>query len=215
MATTAATPIAMAKVLLNDANGTNYTTAKLIPLMQKAYRELQLKFNRAGFPQTKEKSTSITVPAGTLALADGALLPLDFISPVEVFERGSTSEDWVPLIPRSWEPNEAMGTFLRYYSFREEQIHLVGSTTDRLVLLRYQKSLTPITADTVALEINDSDLWLAARTAAIAALVIGENPTRAAVLDLDAEKLWEDLKGTRVKTMQQFPSRRRTNRFRV
>lgn len=214
MATTAAAAISLAQTLLHDPNGTNYTSAKLIPLAQKAYRELQLKLTRAGISVCREQSASQTVTAGTTALTDGGGLPADFIHPIELKERGSASEAWSPMIEQAWEPDTDMGSTLRYYAFREEQIHFVGCTTDRLLYMRYWKGLTPITATTTPLGILDCDVWLASRTAAIAALVIGENPSRADALNQDANLLFEDLKGMRTKGRQGMPVRRRVNRYR-
>lgn len=214
MATTAAAPIALAQSLLHDASGINYTTAKLLPLLAKAYRELQVKMTKAGISVTREASGTQTVTAGTVLLSDGAGLPNNFLYPIELKERGSTSENWSPVTESNWEPDFAQGISLRYYAFREEQIHFVGATTDRLLYMRYWKSLTPITADTTPLEIADCDVYLASRLAAIAALVIGENPTRADALNNDAAILWEDLKGIRTKGRQSLPVRRRVNRYR-
>jgi len=214
MATTAAAAITLAQSLLHDSAGISYTTAKLLPLLAKAYRELQVKLTKAGISTAREASTSQTVLANVVALTDGAGLPNNFLYPVELKERGNTSEQWSTMTEYNWEPDFERATTLRYYSFREEQIHFVGATTDRLLYMKYWKSLTPITADTTPLEIADSDIYLASRTAAIAALVLGENPTRATALNQDAQLLWEDLKGIRVKGRQSMPVRRRVNRYR-
>lgn len=214
MATTAATPLATAQSLLNDPSGLSYTNAKLIPLMQKAYRELQMKMRKSNLSPAKEVSASITVSAGTVRLADGAGLPLDFLLPVTLYERGSTSEHWAEMTKADWEENRDQTNVLSVWAWREEEIKFVGATDDRLVLLRYIKGLTAITGTSTALQVNGCEDWLASRCAAIAALVIGENPTRATSLNEDAGMQWDDLKGVLVKDKQAIPVRRRVNRYR-
>lgn len=214
MATTAATPLATAQSLLHDPDGVSYTNAKLIPLMQKAYRELQMKMRKAGLSPTKEVSASITVTAGTVRLADGAGLPLDFLQPITLFERGSTSEAWSQMDEAEFEENVDPGTTLGIWAWREEEIKFVGATGDRLVKIRYIKGLTAITGTSTALQVNNCEDFLASRTASIAALVIGENTSRAGALDIDATGQWTDLKDTLVKAQQSLPVRRITNRYR-
>jgi hypothetical protein len=93
MAITAATVLTEAKGLLNDPSGYIYPDDKLIPLLQKAYGELQTKMMLNGLPVLKEQTTPIVVNAGVVALADGALLPTDLVYPIELAERASGSTE--------------------------------------------------------------------------------------------------------------------------
>lgn len=215
MAVTAATPIAEAKVLLNDPSGLNYTTIKLLPCLNKAYRDLQLKMKQNGMQSFKEISAPITVAAGTVRLGDGAGLPNDFVYPVWVKERGSTSEEWQDMTEQNWEPQfNTPGPRLNYWVWREDELKFPPSSADRLVLLGYLKSQITIDEVDDPILIADSIGFLAARTAAIAALVIGENKTRADVLNGDADVQWDLMKGTQTKLAQRMGVRRRTNRYR-
>jgi hypothetical protein len=214
MAITAATPIALAQVLLNDSAGSNYTAASLLPLLQKAYRELQTKMQRAGLSVSEKRSSTLTVTAGTTSLGDGSGLPTDFLYPVNVWERGSTSEQWQPVNEEMWEDTDPMGPALGVYSWREDTIYFRGATTSRLVMIEYVKTAPTLTSTGTAIVIPDSDIFLASRCAAIAAVVIGENPTRGKTLNDDAEAAWQDFKGVRVKNRQGLPVRRRVNSFR-
>jgi len=216
MAMTASTPITLAQNLLNDRTGVSYTPASLVPLCQKAYRELQIKMSKAGLSVKKEISPSITVPANTTQIIDGdGLMPIDLLYPITLFERGSSNELWQLMDEDQWEPNTDPGVTLSKWTWREEQIHLIGSTTVRYLQIQYAKGLPEITSATSPVNIIDSDLFLASRTAAIAALVIGENPTRAAALDQDANSAWLDLKAVHVKRRQAMPVRRRVTRYRI
>jgi hypothetical protein len=212
MAIPASDAIAEAQVLLNDPSGISYTTAKLLPVLNKAYRELQTKLQKAGQPTAKEVTDVITVTAGTTELADGGQLPGDLLYPINLYEL--INSEYVKMIETSWEPFEDQTDRLRYWNWREDSIKLLGATSDRDVKIRYMKGLPSLTGPTSSILILNSLTFLAARTGAIAALVIGENPTRAGALDDDAKTAWEDLKMTQVKQRQSRPVRRRTNRFR-
>lgn len=215
MAYTAQDPLTEAKSLLNDPSGHLYADDKLLPLMQKAYRELQLKMQLNGLAVMKEKSSVISVTAGVTALSDGAGLPSDFIYPIELKERLPASTlDWVLMEELEWEPDVTQTTTLRYWNFREEQVKFVGATANREVLMKYQKGLTPITATTTPIQVIGANSFLASRTAAIAAMVLGENPTRAEAINGDAAGSLIDLISLLVKQNQGHPIRRRVNRYR-
>jgi hypothetical protein len=215
MAITAATVLTEAKGLLNDPSGYIYSDDKLIPLLQKAYGELQTKMMLNGLPVLKETSTTTAVNAGTVALGDGSGLPTDFVYPIELGERlaGSTLlfED---MEETEWEPDELATDRLRYWNWREEEIKFLGATVNREVRIRYMKGLTRITATTTPVTINNSTTFLGARCATIAAFVIGNNPTRAQALSADAGSALSDLLSILVKRQQGLPVRRRVNRYR-
>lgn len=215
MAITAAEPLTESKVLLNDPSGTIYADAKLIPLMQKAYRELQTKMMLNGLPVLKESATAVPVAIGVVALGDGSGLPTDFIYPIELAERNSGSTDlYEDMDETEWEQTLLPSTSLLYWNWREEEIKFLGATTAREVRIRYMKGLTRITATTTPISITNAVTYLAVRTAAIAALVLGSNPTRASALQGDAGSALDDLLGVLVKRQQAIPIRRRVNRYR-
>ena len=215
MALTAATPLAEAKVLLNDPSGTIFQDTKIIPLLQKAYAELQTKMMLNGLPVLKEASATTTVNAGVTALGDGSGLPSDFIYPIELAERTSGSADrFEPMDEKAWEPDVEQSEKLIYWNWREEEIKFVGATANRDVRIRYMKGLTRITADTTPLYVNNCTTYLAARAAALAAFLHGGNPQRGAALADDATNALNDLLGILVKRQQGVPVRRRVNRYR-
>lgn len=217
MAVTAQTPLTEAKVLLNDPSGNIYSDASMLPLLQKAYAELQTKMMLNGLPVMKEASTAVTVNAGTLSLSDGAGLPSDFIYPIELGERPAGSVATVryeDMDEMDWEPDTPATDRLLYWNWREEEIKFIGATTNREVRIRYMKGLTRITATTTPLAVNNCTTFLAARSAAIAALVLGSNPSRAEALNADAGMALTDLLGILVKRGQGLGIRRRVNRYR-
>lgn len=217
MAVVAGSVMVVAKTaLLNDPNGAIYPDTPMYPCMNKAYKELQTKLTRMGIPTTKEVDDLITVPAGTKELKDGFLLPPNMVLPVWLGERavGATA-DYVDMVERQWEPTQKQSTNLLYWTWREDEIKLIGATTDRDVMIRYKKSLGSIVDAESPILIINCEVWLAQRTAAIAAATIGSNPTRAKMLNDDLVTIWDDFCGTLVHKNQSHPVRRRRTRYRI
>lgn len=206
-----------AKPLLNDPQGIIYNDTVLLPLVNKAYRELQIRLSRAGMGATKEQSDRVSIPAGTTVLGDGSGLPNGLLYPIEIKEGnpGAPVEQFYNMTETTWEPSQAQGVELRVWAWREEEIKFVGATTSREVFIRYMKGLTPLTTVNSPIYILNSELFLEARTAAIAAGVLGENYTRAGALNDDAEQWYDVLVGTLTKRGQRHPVRRSRTRYRV
>jgi hypothetical protein len=206
------------KGLLNDPTGSIYPDQALIPLLQKAYRELQVKLTSYGVSTTKEVSDIIPVMIGMDSLSDGAGLPNDFLYPIELGEKARNSGDkFTPMSEREWDPDIKPGISLNYWVWREDTIHFVGATSDRDVMIRYIKALSPINDVTSPIYINDSETYLSQRTAALASLLLGHNPSRSQALMGDlmgAGGAWDDLKSVKVKRQQNIPVRRRRTRWR-
>lgn len=206
------------KGLMNDPSGSIYPDIALLPILQKSYRELQVKLSALGISVSREVIGTTFLLAGIKTLGDGSGLPTDLIHPIELGERAFGSEDkFARMDEVEWEPDAKPTDHLSVWSWREEAIWFVGATTDRQIFIRYIKSLTPLTTGNTPVLINDSTTWLAQRTAALAALLLGHNPSRAEALITDlysANGAWEDLKATKVKRLQSIPVRRRRTRWR-
>jgi len=215
MAITAQEPLTEVKALLNDPDGNIYPDARVIPFMQKAYRELQTKMMLNGLPVLKESSVDIPVAAGTLLLGDGSGLPTDFIYPIELHERVSGSTDrYEEMKELAWEGDYIPSDRLLYWNWREEEVKFAGATTPREVRIRYMKGLARITGVGSNIAVNNAVSFLATRTASLAARFLGSNPTRADALDGDAGMALSDLLGILVKRDQGLGIRRRVNRYR-
>jgi len=214
MAITAASIIADIKVLLNDPAGTNYTSAKLLPHLNRAYKSLQSKMRLAGMQSSKEISAEISVAAGTTRLGDAAGLPNDFLSPVMVYTRDNASQKWAPLSEFAWEGIGTSSSRLEGWAYREDEIKFKGATAAQTLLLKYNKAFQIIDEETDPILIVGAELYLVFKAGAYAAMFIGENQTRAAALDGQAQEAWDDFKGSGVKQGQRRPVRRRVNRFR-
>lgn len=219
MALLAGSVITEIKGLLNDPTGSIYPDQALFPLLNKAYRELQVKLGSLGVGTTREVTLAVPIPTTQKTLDDGNGLPVDFLYPIEIGERlVGSGAGYEKMEEREWEPDTKPIERLMWWSWREESIKFVGATTDRELLIRYIKTLIPLTDVNTPIQISESQTWLAQRTAALAALLLGGNPTRAETLIRDlygAQGPWEDLKATKVKRLQNTPVRRRRTRWRV
>jgi len=207
------------KGLLNDPSGSIYPDVALLPLLNKAYRELQVKLGALGIGTTREVIGTVPIPVGLLSLDDGSGLPTDFLYPVELGERpAGTSEQYVRMEEKEWDPDTPQLDNLRYWTWREDSLKFIGAKTARELLMRYIKTLIPLTDPGTPIQISESQTWLAQRTAALAALLLGHNPTRSDALMTDlysGNGPWEDFKATKIKRLQNIPVRRRRTRWRV
>lgn len=217
MAILASAILSGVKPLLNDPQGIMYPDPALLPLLSKAYRELQTRLARAGMGVAKEVAERVPVDAGVTSLGDGSGLPLGLLYPIEIREgpRGAPIKDFHLIEERTWEPNTPPESELRVWVWREEEIKLVAANTARDIQIRFMKGLTGVTDVNSPINILNSELFLESRTASIAAAVLGENYTRANALNADAEQWYDVLVGTLVKRGQRMPVRRGRTRYRA
>lgn len=219
MALLTSTVLTGARDLLNDPSGAIYPDAPMFRLINKAYRELQVKLTTFGISTTKEIFTTVPVNAGVTSLSDGAGLPSDILYPIKLLERArSSTEQWKEMAETDFEPqNLTPSQFLNFWTWREDEIKFPAATTNRDVQIQGIKSLGTLSSGTSPILIIGSDLWLAQRAAAIAAMVIGANPSRAQALQMDLDRnggVWDDLKIILVRRKQNVPVRRRRTRYR-
>jgi hypothetical protein len=216
MASTALVVFDEARTMLHDVLATKYTNGALTPFLRKAYRSYQMKMNRAGLEITEEVSAALTVTAGTVSLGDGSGLPLDFFLPLDLRERrvGGSENDWKGIDEGGWDIVRTPRETLDIWTWREEQIKFCGATSDREVLIHYVKNLAAISDQSSPIQIVSAEGFLASKTAAYAAIFIGENPARAAVCDSSAAEEWDDFFAARINSKQDRPVRRRVNRYR-
>ena len=202
-----------ARILLNDVAAANFTDAVLLPFLRKAYRELQQNLVDNGISNNREQSATTTIPAGTTAwtFSSSPALPSTLLYPIQMKEKISGADDstLVDMIQENWVPDIAQTSKLVYWAWIDSQIRFVGATADVPVQLRYFESLGAITDATTNITILDSETFLASRTAALAAMYAGGNPTRATALQQDAITALDLLLGTAVKERQSMPVRRR------
>lgn len=200
-----------ARTYLNDTGAQIWTNTVLLPYLKEAHKDLLLVLWLNGIPVIREKSASINVTAGALTLT----LPSDFIEPIWLKERAQgSSDDWIPMAERDFEPDIRQDTTLKYWAYREEAINFVGATTNRSVLLQYWKSIADIVDATSPLGFIFAELFIGPQTAAYAANSVG-NTTLAGELAYTngvnvgvAGARLDMIIRANVKGMQNLPARR-------
>lgn len=214
--TVASDVLTISRGLLNDPDpGSIFTDTRLIPLLAMANKELQLMLFGLDALELKEISALLTVPINTLTLNVVAGYPADVLRPVELAERDSGSTDlFIPLTEKEWEPDIIADEWIKYWTYREGEVKINPATAIKQVRFKYVKSLGTITSAQSTIPIVQSDVWLAYKTAELAAVTIGENPSRAASLLPNRLLAESKLLGGTVKGGQNAPARHRTWRRR-
>lgn len=217
MALLASDIIAETRGLLNDPSGAIYTTAPMLTLLNKVYKELQTKISALGVSTTKEVSAIIAVDAGTVKLGDGSGLPASLLYPISLKERAKTStENFVDMDETEFEPLfPTPQPTIKFWAWREDELKFPACSTNREVLIRFVQTLGAITALTSPILIINSQQWLAQRLGAVASVVLGSNPSRGETLQADLVDIWDDLRITLVRRKQSIPVRRRRTKYRV
>jgi hypothetical protein len=152
---------------MNDDAGQVWTDAALLTKAQEAHRELQIKLWNVGSPAVREQSAPIDVAANATSLT----LPADLLQPIKLQEYAATVEtfaDATDMTEVTYFNNVAKTTKLIWWSWRKEAVQFLGSTVDRKVIIYYRKLITVPTAAGDPIGILFGELYIGARTAAIA-----------------------------------------------
>jgi len=211
--------INMVSSLMNDTAQTTYNNASVLPYLNIALDELQETFEQNNVPATNEVSTILTVPIGTIVIAftgTTPLLPSNLIDIQQIWESESGQNNWQPMTRREFIPHyleeEDIGRFI-IWVWMDQEITLPPSTLVTDLKLDYIKSIfgTPITIDNIAIDISIINIksYLGYHTAALCAMFIGENPTRAQVLEGKAIEAESKVLGVSAKGRQAITTRRR------
>ncbi len=216
MALTVSDINALVQPLMNDAAGTVYTAAVILPFIKLANEDLQGELLDAQIPYLDEEASEQDIAVGALVLTT---VPSDMVEPIEIHERISTSTlitDYVRMERKDPLPDEQQVERLHYWQWREQAVGFLGATTIRGIRLRYKKLISALTGDASTIAMQHSKVFFAYRTAAHLRAFIEENPEGAGVLYNLAEDARDKLIALAVKNNQALPIRRRTysSRFR-
>jgi hypothetical protein len=205
--------------LMNDAAQSNYTNAACLPYLNLALNELQEIYEQNDIPVTHETSAAITVKAGvsSIGLDTNPALPSDFIELQQLWESPEGLEQWTPLIKREYLPHQLQdGTTISQfliYAWKKGRISLIAANQDNDLKLDYIASMfnTPILIKDINVNLPFTNIktYLDYKTAALCALFIAENPSRALALDALTGTALTRALGIPIKGMQSVITRRR------
>lgn len=174
MSVNAGVVLGTARTLLNDDAATNWTDASLMPKLQHAHRELQIKLRRAAAPLMKTTYLEV-VSAGATAFSTP---PADVVAPITLWEGPSpivTPINYQLMTEADPLPNLAAQTSLVWWAWVQEAVAFLGATTTRSVKMLYWRALPIPAASTDLVGFINGELYLAPRTAALAAGSVGES----------------------------------------
>lgn len=203
-----------ARPLLNDADVQLYTDAVLLPYIKKAYDEITKELILREIQPIRELSANIQILSSTPNPVINNIQIPDLFVPIALKESTNQS-DWTPMIMQDWEPDSQKDSLLRFWAWRGDEIKLLGATADTYVQVRYYRTLAVITDANSPINLTGSKTYLAARSAAIAAMSIGGRPDLATALAADAESAKDILISIELKRRQRFAVRRKPFRRRV
>lgn len=212
MALLASDIIAEAAALLNDQGRALFIDGLMLPHLKKANEDLELIMIANGSAvQRQQSSAAIAVPASAFNQNLSLATLTDMFVPIRVLERASGSTDvYVLMGEREWEPNIKATSSLAYWTFRNNQIIFPPLGAAREVIVDYWRQLSPITSTGSTEEILLSKTYLASRLAELCARYIGENNERADQLrDNEVSQAQNNLEIIYVKNSQGSRTRRR------
>lgn len=171
MAVTALVALTTARTLLNDDAASLWTDVALIPKLQQAFRELEAKL-RINAASIMRKTVVNNVSAhGTTYTA-----LTDIIEPIRLWEKavGDPDTSYVQMTEQDPLANNVEATTLIYWQWDGALINFIGASANRTVKLTYWRTLAEPAASSDSLFFINAELYLAPRTAALAAGSVGE-----------------------------------------
>ncbi|HXL23025.1 MAG TPA: hypothetical protein VOA78_11205 [Candidatus Dormibacteraeota bacterium] len=213
---------ALARSLLNDAQGNLFTDAVLLPYANSAYRKVQRAIGNAGGGGFIQDDALLVLTAVTavdtslqVSLTDATAppnqLPTDLLVPLKMWERpNGSSQDFLEMVDLSQHgglPSRAQDTTLSVWEWRADGLYFLGATQDTQIRLRYLKAYPDLTDATSPVLVRNAQEALAYATAALAAWSRGS--PLAEKWDEAASDAIEDLVSAAVRREQQSQRRRR------
>lgn len=187
----ASTVLAAAAADLNDPSQAIFTNAVLLPHLKAAGRELRNQFLLNGVPYVRRTDiTAHTVLAAVAGFDNTALTTLltGWMEPVALYERavGEDAYSWREMTRQSFLTPRVAESFRRIWALEGISILMPAATQTLEMRFDYIKDVTVIASASDSIDIIAGELFLQKKTAALAAMYIGENETRASVLQDEA-----------------------------
>lgn len=204
--------------LLNDPAKTDYTYATQLPYLNMAIDELVEALEESNSSPTNATSAVIVVPVGVnkltpLESVELPHYPMDLVEIQGISERSAgTNDSFLPLSKKEFLQGFPPSNSLLFWIWEDQQIKFNpnGALSPREVQLKYVRQAIQLAEnETSVIGTINARSYLSYKTGAFCAMFIGENETRAAVLEAQAEKAMERLVGINNKGKQQMMTRHR------
>ena len=206
--------------LMNDTAKTDYTYVAQLPYLNMAIDELVESLEESNSSPTNQTSAVIVVGVGKnkiTPIEDPTVgvphYPIDLVEIQEVGERASGTQDSFLQLGRreflqGFPPNQS----LLFWVWEDQEIKFNpnGALGARDIQLRYiSQAISLATNEASIIGTINARSYLSYKTAAFCSMFIGENETRAGVLEAQAEKALERITGINNKGKQQIMTRHR------
>ena len=200
MSVQASVVLATARTLLNDDAANNWTDAALFPKLAQAHRELQIKLRRAAAPLMKAQYTE-TIVATNIVFATP---PVNLVAPIQLWETSSAGDvsTYALMTEADPLPNVDQATTMIWWAWVNEVVTFIGSSANRKILMLYWRSLTIPQVNTDPIGFINGELYLAPRTAALAAGSVGQAAEMGALASLADGSLSEVILSNRGRAPQ-------------
>ncbi len=203
-----------ARALLNDQAGAVFTDTVQLPYLKMAYEEIRQECENYNIPITNKTSAALAINTGMKDIGGptGPALPNDFVEPLECWEiPAGTNDDYMLMRRLEFLPKTSVLTsYLEVWQWAEEYIHFLGANGDIKVKLDYVALGMPDVVDANSIiKLSNAINFLKFKTAALCAMFIGENESRAQVCNDQAEVYKDLLLNIKVKNSQGIATRRR------
>lgn len=204
--------------LMNDPAKTDYTYVAQLPYLNMAIDELVELLEESNISPTNQTSVSIILAIGLNKITPTESVttphyPTDLIEIQEVGERDSGSTlNYTKMERKEFLTITPATGFLGYWIWEDQQIKFNpnGATTVRDIQLKYvRQAISLATNDTTVIGTINARSYLAFKTAALCSQFIGENETRAQMLEVKAEEAIERMTGISNKGRQEVVTRHR------
>ena len=216
--------IDMVASLQNDTAQSVYTDSACLPYLNMAMRELQEIYELNNVPVTNETSAVLSVAAGVSTIAITGTTPTypsDLIEIQKLWESDSGQNNWIPMERKEFishwlEGGNGINQFI-IWAWIENEIKLIPANTAIDLKLDYIKSVFPTQAianvnTELGTKYTNVVSFLGYKTAALCSMFIGENETRATVLNDQATQAINRALGITTKGRQSIGTRRKPYR---
>ena len=203
-----------AAALLNDTALSIYTYAVQLPYLKMAVDDLQLQVEANNIAISNDVSAAINVASGVTKLTYSSTppYPSDLVSIQALYEREDlTTQDWMQMRRCDFLPEiTSTSNYLTWWCWQDQEIRFLGATSDREIKIHYTSAaIANVTSSSSSIYVYNAISPLAFKTASLCARFIGENPTRADSLQIEANTAYEYFLAILIKENQVNSSRRR------
>jgi hypothetical protein len=205
--------------LMNDYTQSVYVNAACLPFLNLALDELQEIYELNDIPVTNETSAAITIPAGVNRIGFDTVpaFPSDLIEIRQLWESPSGLQHWTPVDKRDTLPHYLENTTLisqfLIWVLEQGRVKFIPANSDVDLKIDYIASLfnTPILIKDINVNLPFTNIktYLEYKTAALCAMFIAENESRALALDSLTGTALSRALGIPIKGMQSIVTRRR------